>query len=137
MENCQVFVAVVCDDVRREIHNKKSLMGLVTGFSVSNYQQPLPRFTVFVKLGFQKSGTYTVVFNVKSHEGDFGFSLSGPVEATVQNEAYQRYVVDMDVGLSNLKVPREGQYFVEVTVDGQAVTHIPFVVKTRKPLVVQ
>ena len=137
MENCQVFAAVVCDDVRHEVRNKKSLMGLFTDFNVSDYQQPLPRFTVFVKLGFQNSGTYTVGFNVKSHEGDFGFSLSGSVEATVRNEAYQRYVVDMDVGLSNLKVPREGLYFVEVTVDNQAVTHIPFVVKTRKPPVVQ
>ena len=137
MENCQVVAAVVCDDVRREVGNKKSLMGLFTSFNVSDYQQPLPPFTVFVKLGFQDSGTYTVGFNVKSHEGDFGFSLSGSVEATTRNEAYQRYVVDMDVGLANLKVPREGQYFVEVTVDGQAVTHIPFVVKTRKPPVVQ
>ena len=137
MENCQVLVAAVCDDVRHEVSNKKSLMGLFTDLSVSDYQQPLPPFTVFVKLGFQNSGTYTVGFNVNSHEGDFGFSLSGPVEATVQNEAHERYVVDMNVGLSNLKVPREGRYSVEVTVDGRAVTHIPFVVKTRKPPIVQ
>lgn len=137
MVDCQVIVAVVCDDVRHEVGSKKSLMGLFTDFQVSDYQQPLPPFTIFVKLGFQESGTYTVGFNVKSHEGDFGFNFSSPIEAHGRSDAYERYVVDMNVNLRDLKVPREGRYSVEVTVDGQAVKHLPFVVKTQRPPVRQ
>ncbi len=137
MEECQVLVAVVCDDVRHEVGNKNSLMGIFTDFQVSDYQQPLPPFTVFVKLGFQNPGPHKVEFNVKSHEGDFGFSLSGPVEAKEKNEAYGQHMLEMDVRLANLKIPREGQYSIEVKVNSRAVTHIPFVVKTRKPPTLQ
>ena len=133
----RVIVAVICDDVRHEQGEKESLMGLFTTFRVSDYQQPLPRFAVFLKLGFDEPGAHTVGLNVRSHEGDFGINLEGPVEGLARDEAYGQYLVGMVLNLPDLKVPREGRYAVNVKVDGTEVVQIPFVVQTTKPPTVQ
>ncbi len=137
MPTPRVIVAVICDDVRHEQGEKESLMGLFTTFRVSDYQQPLPRFAVFLKLGFDEAGAHTVGLNVRSHEGDFGINLEGPVEAGARDEAYGQYLAGMVLNLPDLKVPREGRYAVNVKVDGTEVVQIPFVVKTTKPPTVQ
>ena len=112
-------------------------MGLFTTFRVSDYQQPLPRFAVFLKLGFDEQGAHTVGLHVRSHEGDFGINLEGPVEALARDAAYGQYLVSMVLNLPDLKVPREGRYAVTVKVDDTEVTQIPFVVHTTKPPTVQ
>ena len=137
MSSPRVIVAVICDDVRHEQGEKESLMGLFTTFRVSDYQQPLPRFAVFLKLGFDEQGAHTVGLHVRSHEGDFGINLEGPVEALARDAAYGQYLVGMVLNLPDLKVPREGRYAVIVKVDDTEVTQIPFVVQTTKPPTVQ
>ncbi len=133
----EVHVAVLCDDVRQEVNGKLSLMGLFTDFNVSNYQQPLPKFTVFVRLGFHSQGRRTLKLEARSHEGDFGVGFQGPIEANNQTDGYQQYIADVNFVFENVKIPREGLYSVDVSVDDHVVVQIPFVVKTEKPPVTQ
>ena len=133
----QVYCAVLCDDVRQEVGGKKSLMGLFTNFNVFDYQQPLPTFTVFVRLGFTHQGRHTLKLEARSHEGDFKVGFQGPVEANTQDEAREQYMADVNFTFENLKIPREGPYSVDVSVDDKVITEIPFMVKTHKPPVVQ
>lgn len=135
MSNPKVYCAVLCDDVRMEVGRKPSLMGLFTDFSVSDYQKPLPKFSVFLRLGFERRGSYAVRLEARSFEGDFSTGVEGQISAGRKNEASGLYVTELTFGFENLKVPREGHYSVDVKVDGAPVVQIPFSVVTKKPAV--
>jgi hypothetical protein len=133
-----VHFAGLCDDVREEVNGKASLLGIFTDFYVSDYQKPLPKFTVHLRLGFKDPGSYAVNLEIRSHEGDFSMGMQGNIEALAnENEAYNQYLVNLNFIFDGLKIPREGLYHIDVKVDGRPISLIPLMVSTRKPPVVQ
>ncbi len=130
----QVILAGICDNVRDEIRGKKSFMGLFTTFHVSDYQQPLPNFAIFIRFGFKTEGPHQIDLEIRSRQGDFSMGIQGQVRvANEKDHAYDRYIADLIVNLNNLKIPREGQYIVNIKGGDTELTHIPFFVKTAPP----
>ena len=133
-ESVQVIAISICDNVRDEVGGKKSLMGLFTTFYVSDYQQPLPHFAILSRLGFDKSGKHQILMEIRSIQGDFSIRIQGEMVASAtRDQAYDKYLSDLTINMEGFRVPREGRYVVNITVEGNEVAQLPFFVKTVTP----
>lgn len=130
---CTVFFAVLCDDVRQETEGKVSLMGIFNEFSMVDYEQPLPRFTIHIRFGFKKEGQHVVRLEVQSEQGDFSIVQQVKVQTGDRFTLNDQYLVNLNVGVASLKIPHEGRYFVNVNVDNSDVAKIPFIAITKAP----
>jgi hypothetical protein len=137
MPDPEIKLAVLCDDVRQEVGNKFSLMGLFDRFGVSDFTQSLPPFRVFIKMHFLTEGEHRFALNVRSGEGDFSVGLQGVLSATEKEQASGRYSAHLNIGFNQLKVPREGVYNIEIVCDDKSVASIPFQVATVRPPTLQ
>ena len=134
-DDVQVILAGICDNVRDEIRGKKSFMGLLTTFNVSDYQQPLPNFAIFIRFGFKTEGPHQINLEIRSRQGDFSMGIQGQVQVARggKDQAYDRYIADLTMNLNGLKIPREGQYIVNIKIADVEIAHVPFFVKTVPP----
>ena len=110
-------LAVICDDVRREINNKCSLIGIFTAFNITDFTKPVPRFHLFARLEFEKLGKSVVSVELKSAEGKqlLGLQANVEIQATGKeplNRAPNPLTSDLDLVLENLKLPGPGEFEV-------------------------
>ena len=60
----QLLLCTLCDDVRFELGNKHTLVGLFDTFNVADFAQPLPPFRVFARFALDAPGTHPVGLTV-------------------------------------------------------------------------
>ena len=73
----QLLLCTLCDDVRFELGNKHTLVGLFDTFNVTDFAQPLPPFRVFARLGARCAGDASGRPQHRSADGDFRVEVAG------------------------------------------------------------
>lgn len=130
----QLLLCTLYDDVRFEVGNKHTLIGLFDTFNVTDFEQPLPPFRVFARIALDTPGTHPVGLSVASAEGDFRVEVQGRLEARAPSEVSGRFESVFAATLSALRVPRPGRYDVRLAVAGQEVGGCAFLaVAARQP----
>ena len=114
----ELLLCTLCDDVRFELGNKHTLVGLFDTFNVADFAQPLPPFRVFARFALDAPGTHPVGLRVANAEGDFRVEVSGRLEARAPSEVSGRFESVFAATLASLRVPRPGRYEVTLSVDG-------------------
>jgi hypothetical protein len=133
----KLVTAVLCDDVRHEAAGKTSLMGIFTQWIVGDYTTPLPPFHVFVRLAFDAESDHQCEIEFRSIEGQQIFLAQSLIRLETIDAATQLYFANVDLGLTNLLIPRPGQYEFAIRVDNELITSIPCGAITITPRLVQ
>jgi hypothetical protein len=121
MSMAQLLLCTLCDDVRFELGNKHTLVGLFDTFNVADFTQPLPSFRVFARIALDSPGPHAVGLHITNADGDFRVEVAGRLEARTPSEVSGRFESVFAAALSALRVPRPGRYDVRVLVDGQEI----------------
>ena len=117
----ELLFCTLCDDVRFEMGNKHTLVGLFDTFNVADFAQPLPPFRIFARFALDTPGSHPVGLTISNAEGDFRVEVTGRLEARAPSEVSGRFESVFAATLSALRVPRPGRYEVRLSVDGQDV----------------
>src|SRR5262245_18152895 len=108
----QLLLCTLCDDVRFEVGNKHTLVGLFDTFNVTDFGQPLPPFRVFARIALDAPGSHPVGLSITSADGDFRVEVQGRLEARAPSEVSGRFETVFAATLSSLRIPRPGRYEV-------------------------
>lgn len=117
----QLLLCTLCDDVRFEVGNKHTLVGLFDTFNVADFAHPLPPFRVFARIALDAPGTHPAVLHIANAEGDFRVEVSGRLDARAPSEVSGRFETVFAATLAALRVPRPGRYDVRLSVAGEDV----------------
>ncbi len=117
----QLIFCTLCDDVRFELGNKHTLVGLFDTFNVADFAQPLPPFRVFARFALDTPGSHPVSLRIENAEGDFRVEVVGRLEARTPSEVSGRFESVFAATLASLRVPRPGRFELRLSVDGQDV----------------
>jgi hypothetical protein len=124
----QLLLFTLCDDVRFELGNKHTLVGLFDTFNVADFAEPLPSFRVFARFALDAPGLHAVVLRIVNAEGDFRVDVAGRLEARAPSEVSGRFESVFTATLTALRVPCPGRYEVRLSVDSQEVGGSAFLV---------
>jgi hypothetical protein len=103
----QLLFCTLCDDVRFELGNKHTLVGLFDTFNVADFAQPLPAFRVFARFALDSPGSHPVGLCIVNADGDTPSEVSGRFESVFA------------ATLAALRVPRPGRYELRLSVNGE------------------
>lgn len=117
----QLLLCILCDDVRFELGNKHTLVGLFDTFNVTDFAQPLPPFRVFARFALDRPGPHPIGLRITNAEGDFRVEVAGRLEARAPSEVSGRFESVFAATLASLRVPRAGRYEIALSVDGHQV----------------
>src|SRR5262249_43746226 len=117
----ELLFCTLCDDVRFEMGNKHTLVGLFDTFNVADFAQPLPPFRIFARFALDTSGSHPVGLTISNADGDFRVEVTGRLEARAPSEVSGRFESVFAATLPALRVPRPGRYEVRLSVDGHDV----------------
>ncbi len=117
----QLLLCTLCDDVRFELGNKHTLVGLFDTFNVADFAQPLAPFRVFARFALDAPGTHEIKLQISSAEEDFRVEVTGRLEARAPSEVSGRFESIFAATLAALRLPRPGRYEVRLTVGGHDV----------------
>ena len=117
----QLLLCTLCDDVRFELGNKHTLVGLFDTFNVADFAQPLPPFRVFARFALDAPGSHEIRLQIVSAEEDFRVEVTGRLEARAPSEVSGRFESIFAATLAALRLPRPGRYEVRMTVGGHDV----------------
>ena len=106
----QLLVCMLCDDVRFELGNKHTLVGLFDTFNVTDFAHALPSFRVFARFALDAPGSHPVGLRIVNAEGDFRVEVTGRLEARTPSEVSGRFESVFAATLAALRVPRPGRY---------------------------
>ena len=113
MRNAQLVYCVVCDDVRIEMGNKLSLMGVFENIFLPNFPSVLLKFAVVNHWeGNGEFETQVKILNPERRE----VVASAPSTFTIENNGY----ADNITMFTNVAFDRAGPYAVQVFIDGKA-----------------
>src|SRR5262245_19810357 len=130
----QLLMCTLCDDVRFELGNKHTLVGLFDTFNVADFAQPLPPFRVFARFALDTAGVHPVGLRIANAEGDFRVEVTGRIETRSPSEVSGRFESVFAATLAALRVPRPGRYEVQLSVDGREVGGCAFLaVEVKRP----
>ena len=115
----QLLLCTLCDDVRFELGNKHTLVGLFDTFNVGDFAQPLPAFRVFARVALDTPGSHPVTLTVTNADDDLRVEVAGRLEARAPSEVSGRFEAVFAATLTALRVPRPGRYDVRLSVGGQ------------------
>ena len=108
----------MCDDVRQEVGDRYSIMGVWQIAAIRDFTKPVPPFTVLAHWIFPDAGTYKIGTNITSPSGKTivnvsrDYNLTGP-----KNKPDGYHVVDMSK-FGNVVFPETGTYVIRLTCDG-------------------
>ena len=127
-EKPSLNLAVLCDDVRFEMGDKISLMGLFENILVQNLPSVHPRFTV-VAIWTGGRGEFKSEFQLFDPNGNLMQSLGvAPFKmgAGITNHRHIAYAF-------NLTFQRHGPYRIKVLLDGSVVKSVPLTIQQAGP----
>jgi hypothetical protein len=132
----RILLATVCDDVRFEMGHKHTLVGLFDTFNVGDFQQPLPTFRVFARIGLESPGTHPLILRIIGSEGPFRLEINGSLEARAPSEVSGLYEAVFTAAIAALRLPGPDRYQVRIEVDGNDIGGCTFlaVAMTRPTL---
>ncbi len=126
----QVLLCTLCDDVRTEVGNKHTLVGVFDSFNVVDYEQPLPKFHVFAKFGIEAGGTYPFRLTVSDDAGEMRSELRGEFEARERSDASGLFEGVLNLAIAGMQIPRAGRYTVRFTIGDTSLDGCAFVART-------
>jgi len=107
-------MAVICDDVRRELGGKLSIMGLFQEMTASKFPAVHPRFYVVIFI-YGGQGTCKISISIQppskkppDPKWDREITLGGDNQKHVEV-----------VALSSVSFPEKGKYAIQIACDGQ------------------
>lgn len=133
----QLLLCTLCDDVRFEVGNKHTLVGLFDTFNVSDFAQPLPPFRVFARLAVDAPGTHKVLLRIQHVETDFRVEVTGRVDARQPSEVTGRFEAIFSATLPAIRLPGPGRYDVRFTIGGSDIGGCAFLVHEMTPPLLQ
>jgi len=113
MKSAQLVYCIVCDDVRIEMGNKLSLMGVFENIFLQSFPAVLLKFAVVNH--WEGNGEYETQVKVLNPERR-EVVASAPSTFTIENNGY----ADNITMFTNVQFERSGPYTVQVFIDGKA-----------------
>src|SRR5262249_20307054 len=110
----QLLLCTLCDDVRFELGNKHTLVGLFDTFNVADFA--LPPLRVFARFAVHTRGGHEVKLQIVNAEGDFRVEVVGRLEARAPSEVSGRFESIFAATLAALRLPRPGRYEIRLSV---------------------
>lgn len=132
-----LLLCTLCDDVRFELGNKHTLIGLFDTFNVTDFAQPLPTFRVFVRFALDAPGPHPVALRITNAEGDFRVDITGRLDARAPSEVSGRFESVFSATLTALRLPRPGRYEIRLSVGGHDVGGCAFLAVGAPPPTLQ
>lgn len=120
-------LALVCDDVRFEIGNRLSLMGMFHAIVVQELPASLMKFAVINRLEGQ--GTATAEVRVLSPDRSEVVAASSPSPIDLSGGGFTYNMVYF----VNVVLTQQGTYWVQTLLDSEAVSEVPFSVGIFQP----
>ncbi len=133
----KAIYATICEDIREEKSGKVSVMGIFDRFYVSDFSQPMPPFHIFAKVAFENEDEHKFSICLRSMEGQRIFEATATTQARTRDDVYGLFMTNVNLGLSNLLLPRPGSYEIAFIYTGQAFHILRFVAIVRNPPLVQ
>jgi hypothetical protein len=133
----RVIIQALCDDIRHEVNNKVSLMGIFENFNVNDFTKGLPPFHVYAKVGFETNAPVPLQLELRSVEGQRIFVIEANANLGVEPAPDGLYYTNFDSMLQNLKLPRPGVYEFVIRANNQSIGLIHFTASVQTPPLVQ
>ncbi len=114
----RLLLCTLCDDVRVEVAGKHTLVGLFDTFNVVDFEQPLPTFRVFARIGLETAGTHPLLLSFETDAGDFRIESQSRLDARVPSEVSGLHESTFIATMNGLQIPRPGRYLVRLAVAG-------------------
>ncbi len=126
----RIEYAFLCEDVRREIGEKNSYMGVFSKFHVDDFEKPLRPFYVVCLWLFDDQSPKKLIIRLADEDGaDIRkrVELETPHLEGERNE-YGAYGLNFHFGIPNLKLEGPGKYFVIFKLGEREIKRVPFLV---------
>ena len=118
---------LLCDDIRFEIGNRLSLMGMF--HSIGTAQLPLALIKLAVITYWHGQGAGSSEVRVVSPDRSEVIVVSNATPISLTAEAFTHNLVVF----VNVVLPHEGTYWVQILLDSAVVDEVPFVVVLQQP----
>ena len=127
MKSAQLVYSILCDDVRLEMGNKLSLMGIFENVYLQQFPAVLFRFAAVNH--WVGAGDYETQVRVVSPEGR-EVAQSSQSTLRIEPEGY----ADNVTFFANVSLERAGRYSIQTFIDGKVVAQRPlFVALIQQP----
>lgn len=133
----RLLLAAFCDDVRTEVGQKHSLMGLFDTMSTADLAEPLPSFHLFARLGLDDAARHEATVELHDARCGVHLQLKAVVQGPVRDEASGLHVSTLNVGLVGLRLPHAGIYHAAFVIGGQRLGGPSFALRLVEPPTVQ
>jgi hypothetical protein len=125
MKSAQLVYSILCDDVRIELGNKISLMGIFENVFLPAFPAVLLRFTTINHwIGVGDFETQVRIFAPDGHE----IAASSPSTFRIESQGY----ADNVTFFSNVALDRAGTYQIRTFLDGKMVSERPLFVRPHQ-----
>ena len=121
--------SLLCDDVRQERNGKFMLIGLFEGLVVNQLPGVFPKICV-VNRWCSGTGEYHQRTRIVSDDSRIVVCEGQPIKITLANELQTSTSVEV---FMHLQFQAEGNYWVEISLDGQLKLRYPLTVRVAKP----
>jgi hypothetical protein len=127
MKSAQLAYSILCDDVRLEVGNKLSLMGIFENVFLPQFPAVLLRFAAVNH--WVGAGDYETQVRIISPEGK-DIAQSSQSNFRIEPEGY----ADNVTFFANVSLERAGRYSIQTFIDGRMVAQRPlFVALLQQP----
>ena len=126
MKTAQLFYSIVCDDVRIEMGNKLSLMGLFENIFLPGFPSTLLKFAIVNHwVGMGQFETHVRVLAPDRRE----VVVSAPSKFSIENNGY----ADNVTFFTNVSFERQGAHIIQIYLDSQLTAERPLYVHHVPP----
>ena len=126
MKKAQLVYTIVCDDVRIEMGNKLSLMGLFENIFIPSFPSVLLKFAILNHwIGVGQFETHVKVLAPDRKE----VVVSNPSKFSIENNGY----ADNVTFFTNVSFERPGAYIIQTYIDSNLVAERPLYIHHVPP----
>ena len=128
-EKLTCLAIIICDDVFRDERTKKLIIvGTFHNINAREFPYRHPKMKILFTLTNGR-GPYQVNLSIRDAETD------DPLFAITGNAKFDNplQIVDLDIEIHALTIPKPGKYWVQLEVDGEVLAQRPFVVSAVQP----
>lgn len=126
MRNAQLIFSILCDDVRLEMGNKLSLMGVFENIFLPVFPSVLLKFAIVNH--WQGVGQYETQVRILAPDRR-EIAVSAPSRFSIEALGY----ADNITFFTNVAFDRPGTYHVQIFIDGRSVQERPFYIHHVTP----